>query len=92
MLYSMATTCWPYKKHMYFRVDQLQYVHRSWSVVYKVDYLVLRALSSSFVLFNTEVILLKNLNHNNMPGPPVQKTILCSSDIFSLTPIKACFL
>jgi len=31
-------------------------VYRPQSVVYKVDYLVLGTLSSSFVLFNTKVV------------------------------------
>jgi len=43
-------------------------VHRPQSVVYKVDYFVLRTLSISLVLLNTKVYLLsysKNLSHNN---------------------------
>ena len=47
--YSMATICWPYGKHMYFIVGQLQYVYRLQSVVYKVDQFVLGTLLSSFV-------------------------------------------
>ena len=30
----VVTICQSYGKHMYFRVDQLQYVYRPWSIVY----------------------------------------------------------
>ena len=46
ILHSIATTCWLYGKHIYFRVGQLQCAHRPQSVVYKIDQLVLRTLLS----------------------------------------------
>ena len=71
MLYNITTICWPYEKHIYFRIgvalttlEKVVYQEkvvsvelskaywRPQSVVYKVDYLVLRTLSSSFVLLN----------------------------------------
>ena len=45
----MTTIYQSYRKHMYFRVGQLQYAYRLWSIVYKVDYFVLGTLSNSFV-------------------------------------------
>jgi len=42
-------------------------MHRPQSIVYKVDYLVLRTLLSSLILFNTRVCFLsspQNLSHN----------------------------
>ena len=56
MLYSITIIYWPYEKHMYFRIDQLQYTHKLQSVVYKVDYFVLETLLSSFMLLNTKVV------------------------------------
>ena len=56
MLHSMATTYQLHKKHMYFKVSQLQCVYKLQSVVYKIDQFVLGTLSSSLMLLNTRVI------------------------------------
>ena len=56
-----------YGKYIYFRVGQLQCVHRPWSVVYKVNQFVLETLSSSSMLFNIKSRLLfslKDLSYN----------------------------
>ena len=52
----MAITYWFYGKHIYFRIGQLQCVHRPWPMVYKVDYFVLGTLLSSFILLNIKVV------------------------------------
>ena len=51
--YNIATTCWPSRKYIYFKVGQLQCVHRLQFVVYKVDQFVLGTLSSSFIIVNS---------------------------------------
>ena len=56
-----------YRKYIYFRVGQLQCVHRLQSVVYKVNQFVLETLSSSSMLFNIKSRLLfslKDLSYN----------------------------
>ena len=37
MLYIMVIVCWSYRKHIDFRVDQLQYVYKLQFEVYKID-------------------------------------------------------
>ena len=74
ILCSIIITCWPYRRHMYFRIGQLKCAHRPQSILYKykVVYLVLRTLLSSFVLF-------KDLSHN---------TIVISGLYYKVTGIK----
>ena len=59
--YNIVTTYQPYGKYIYFRVGQLQYVHKPWSMVYKVDQFVFRTPSSSLVITQSKVVLLPEL-------------------------------
>ena len=53
--YNMITVYQSYEVYMDFRVGQLQYVHRPWSIIYEVNKSVLETLLSSFMLLNIRV-------------------------------------
>ena len=55
--YNMDTTCWPHVLLMVVQGRLHSSQHGPWRLVYKVDYFVLRTLSSSLVLLNTRVVL-----------------------------------
>ena len=45
-----------YKVYIDLRVDQLQYMYKSQSIVYKVDKFILGTLLSSLILLNTRAV------------------------------------
>ena len=67
ILYNIVIAYWPWKQYIDFRIGQLQYVHKPWSGVYKIDYIVLRILLSSLMLIQYKIFLSSNtldLSHN----------------------------
>ena len=68
ILYNIAIVHQPYREYMDFRIGQLWFVHRLWSVLYKIDQFVLETLLSSLVLLNIRAyyMFILSLRHNTL--------------------------